>query len=232
MWRWRTASRSVLPTNALASSVSPSILESYLPSTPFEKRKTFLCAICISICWHWRHGKWIIGLMGNVGERGIEKDREKAAWKKKKKTAITGRFFLLPTTTTLHFTIHLSTTCVAEKIYLGLPFSLFLHNSLPQSFSRVHTNALTLSHPYSSSVSLAPSVTHSMALIHQLALRADNGLFHIAKEKEKQIERERTRASERLLGFEVLLFMKIYLSDEGHWWSLMEDEVLKWCSSA
>lgn len=174
--------------------LSPPVLESYLPSTPFEKRKTFLCAICISICWHWRHGKWIIGLMGNVGERGIEKDREKAAWKKN--SHYWTFFFLLPTTTTLHFTIHLSTTCVAEKIYLGLPFSLFLHNSLPQSFSRVHTNALTLSHPYSSSVSLAPSVTHSMALIHQLALRADNGLFHIAKEKEKQIERERARVSE------------------------------------
>lgn len=70
------------------------VLESYLPSTAFEKRKTFLCAICISICWHWRHGKWIIGLMGNVGERGIEKDREKAAWKKN--AAITGRFFPSP----------------------------------------------------------------------------------------------------------------------------------------
>lgn len=95
MWRWRTASTSVLPTNAFASSVSPPVLESYLPSTPFEKRKTFLCSICMSICWRWRHGKWIIGLMGNVGERGIEKDREKAAWEKKK-TAITGLFFSAP----------------------------------------------------------------------------------------------------------------------------------------
>lgn len=74
----------------------PPILESYLPSTPFEKRKTFLCAICISICWHWRHGKWIIGLMGNVGERGIEKDREKAAWKKKKKQPLLDVFFSSP----------------------------------------------------------------------------------------------------------------------------------------
>ncbi len=83
-------------TSMHALPLSPPILESYLPSTAFEKRKTFLCEICISICWHWRHGKWIIGLMGNVGERGIEKDGEKAVWKKKQPLLDVFFFFFLP----------------------------------------------------------------------------------------------------------------------------------------
>jgi len=64
-----------------------------------------------------------------------------------------------------------------------------------------------------------------MALIHQLALRADNGLFHIAKEKEKQIERE----AGRFWGATIYEDPPVRW---GHWWSLIEDEVFKWCGSA
>ena len=53
-------------------------------------------------------------------------------------------------------------------------------HSIPQCLSL----SLSLSHPYSTSVFLTPPVTLCTPLIHQLALRADNGLFHIAKEKE------------------------------------------------
>lgn len=100
---------------------------------------------------------------------------------------------------TRHFAMLLLTTCAAEKIYLGLPFSLILYSpppeprSLPASASSIfilHLSLslslpLPLSFGLSSSLSLPLShcVTHSMALIHQLVLRADNGRCHIAKGK-------------------------------------------------
>lgn len=160
MWRWRTASRSVLPTNALASSVSPSILESYLPSTPFEKRKTFLCAICISICWHWRHGKWIIGLMGNVGERGIEKDREKAAWKKKKKQPLLDVFFSSPPPPLFISPSTSQPLVLLKRFTLASHFHSFCTTPSP-SLSLVCTRTLWLSlihiHPASPLLPLSPT---------------------------------------------------------------------------
>lgn len=73
---------------------------------------------------------------------------------KKKQQAITGwfTFFLF----TRHFAMLLLTTCIAEKIYLGLPFSLPLSGRitvpcLPQSFSLTQVPP----HPYSSRMSLS-----------------------------------------------------------------------------
>lgn len=57
------------------------------------------------------------------GESRIEWDTEKANWGGEKKTTShywMVYFFLF----TRHFAMLLLTTCVAEKIYLGLPFSL------------------------------------------------------------------------------------------------------------
>lgn len=94
------------------------------------------------------------------GESRIEWDTEKANWKKrnqkkKPQQAITGwfTFFLF----TRHFALLLLTTCVAEKIYLGLPFSLPLTQndcaSPPPEFR---------SNPASSSSIFIPNVSLSL----------------------------------------------------------------------
>lgn len=106
----------------------------------------------------------------------------------------------------------LLTTCAAEKIYLGLPFSLALHSPppVPHSLSARASSIFILWVSLSPFRSLSRSpilsfslcVTRSMALIHQLVLRADNGLCHIAKGKERhrdrQNEKEKKRARLRL----------------------------------
>jgi len=113
---------------------------------------------------------------------------------------------------TRHFAMLLLTTCAAEKIYLGLLFSLTLclpppePHSLPALASSIFILRLPLPllFSFSSVLSLPMShcVTHSMPLIHQLVLRADNGLCHIAKGKERHgdgvIEKEKKRARLRV----------------------------------
>lgn len=109
----------------------------------------------------------------------------------------------------------LLTTCVAEKIYLGLPFSLTPAESLCTCLPQSLAPALLLPHPYSScvplflwlslclslslflSLPLSNCVTHSMTLIHQLVLRADNGLCHIAKGKERHRDTVRGKKRKR-----------------------------------
>lgn len=127
------------------------------------------------------------------GESRIEWDTEKANWGKKNKKP-TSHYWMV-----YFFPLH-SSFCHAALNHLcswkDLPwppiFSPSLHGRitvprLPQSFSLTQL----LPHPYSSRMSLSlwhplsNCVTNSMALIHQLVLRADNGLCPISKEKER-----------------------------------------------
>lgn len=119
-------------------------------------------------------------------ERGIERGiKRKPSEKKEKKMQplLVGFFFLSPISPPLFFLPSCSQPLVQQKRFTlasNSPSlsaaSNSLHSSMPLS--------LSLSHPYSTSVFLTPPVTLCTPLIHQLALRADNGLFHIAKEKE------------------------------------------------
>lgn len=127
------------------------------------------------------------------GESRIERDTEKANWKKKTSHYRMVSFF---------FPLH-SSFCHAALNHLcswkDLPWPSILSHSVLASprasfppcvcLIHIHPASLSLSLPLSfglsSSLSLPLShcVTHSMALIHQLVLRADNGRCHIAKGK-------------------------------------------------